>query len=426
LEVLSFQKGEKMKYIKTDQGAIVTETKKALLNLAHARAFLVDNPPSGATELDPVQVGSKVADLSKEISSQLVGMAEATRLLGLGLLSGGNVFLWSLPGAGKSTIARLLAAGIDGKFFSINLGPGTGDNDLFGPPSISALKQDKWDIALARVAGSEIVLFDEWDKSSSVVHDKLLTVMEEKTIATTDGNKKLPLLLGIAAANDIPNPNIQNAVWDRLLFRMEVKYPGDYLALLDVKGGRKPVLPRLSPEDIQLIQGWVDYQALDLPREIREKMGEIYAEMKRKGMEVSPRRFSRWAKAIVAESLINGRTTPEMSDLYTGAYVLWVDLKDMDEVHKIVGATSDPEKSILVQAEAAIENVNQELSKLSGDTPEVHRIILDFQKGLNKCRVGLEGIRNGGNVDKKDQLIKQIQELNSTLLDKATEITSAS
>lgn len=413
-----------MKYIKTGQGVIVSEPQKANLNLAQNRAFLVNSPPSEAVGLDPLQVGSEVGDLIKEISGQLVGMEETTHLLGLGLISGGNVFLWSLPGAGKSTIARLLAAGIDGEFYSINLAPSTSLNDLIGPPSISALKKDKWDRALCGVPTTDIAVIDEWDKGSKVVHNLLLQAMEERTVKTSNGNKRIPLLLGIAAANDIPDPNIGNAIWDRLLFRMQVKYPGDYLSLLDATGGRKPVQPRLSPGDIQLVQGWVDYQALRLPREIKEKMGEIYAEMKRKGMEVSPRRFVRWAQAIVAEALINGRTTPEMRDLYTGAYILWVNLEDMEGVHKMVGASSDPEKAILVQAEAVIENVKQELPKLKTETPDVLSVVMNLQTGLNTYRKQLEGIRNGGNGTKKDQLLKDIQELNSDLLDKASELSA--
>lgn len=413
-----------MKYIKTGQGVIVSEPQKAILNLAQNRAFLVNSPPAGAVELDPLQVGSEVGDLIKEISGQLVGMDETTHLLGLALLSGGNIFLWSLPGAGKSTIARLLAAGIDGEYFPIILSPSTSLDELLGPLSISALKQDKLDRALCGLPKSDICLLDEWDKASKTVHNLLLQAMEERTVRTSDGNKHIPLLLGIAAANDIPDPNIGNAIWDRLLFRMQVKYPGDYLSLLDATGGRKPVQPRLSPGDIQLVQGWVDYQAMNLPREIKEKMGEIYAEMKRKGMEVSPRRFKRWAHAIVAEAVINGRTTPEMQDLYTGAYILWVDLKDMEGVHKLVGASSDPEKAILVQAEAVIENVKQELPKLKTETPDVLSVVMNLQTGLNTYRKQLEGIRNGGNGTKKDQLLKDIQELNSDLLDKASELSA--
>jgi len=308
-----------MKYIKTQNGVIVTDKRNHLMRLAQGHAYLLQSPPNGAVEIMPADIGKEVAGLRDEISDQLVGLERAVHVLAMGLVSGGNVFLWSLPGAAKSTMARMMAAGISGEFFSLNLGPDTGKNDLFGPPSLSAMKQDQWDRAWSRVATAHITLFDEWDKASQVVHNQLLTAMEEKLVTTNKGNKNIPMLLGIAAANDVVDPNPRNASWDRLLFRMLVKYPGDYGALLTVSGGRKPIAPRLDPEDIQLIQGWVDHQAMYLPQEIREAMSAIYAEMKRKGFEVSPRRFVRWARAIVAEAVLSGRTDPNMEDLYTGA-----------------------------------------------------------------------------------------------------------
>ena len=92
---------------------------------------------------------------------------------------------------------------------------------------------------------------------------------------------------------------------------------------------------------------------------------------------------------------------------------------DMETVQKIVGASSDPEKAILVQAEATIEGVDQELVKLTQDTPNVLSKVMDLQTGLNAHRKQLEGIRNGG--AQKEQLLKKIQDLNSDLIDKASE-----
>jgi len=411
-----------MKYIKTDNGVISTEEKNHVMRLAHGHSFLQSSPPSSGTEISPLDIAAEVVRLRDEISSQFVGMEQAVHLLAMGLVSGGNVFLWSLPGAAKSTMARMMAAGISGEFFSLNLGPDTGKSDLFGPPSLSAMKKDEWDRAWSRVATAHITLFDEWDKASQVVHNQLLTAMEEKLVTTNNGNKTIPMLLGIAAANEVVDPNPRNASWDRLLFRMKVKYPGDYQALLTVAGGRTPVSPRLEPEHIQLIQGWVDNKAIYLSREIREAMSAIYAEMKRKGFEVSPRRFVRWARAIVAEALLDGRTEPEMADLFSGSNVLWVKPEDMETVQKIVGASSDPEKAILVQAEATIEGVSQELGKLTIDTPNVLSKVMDLQTGLNAHRKQLEGMRNGG--VQKEQLLKKIQDLNSDLIEKASELSN--
>ena len=200
-----------MKYIKTQNGVISTEDLNHQMILAQGQAYLHQTTPSGAIEIFPQDIGKEAADLCDEIASQLVGMEEAVHLLAMGLISGGNVFLWSLPGAAKSTMARMLAAGISGNFFSLNLGPDTGKNDLFGPPSLSAMKQDQWDRAWSRVATAHIALFDEWDKASQVVHNQLLTAMEEKLVTTNQGNKNIPLLLGIAAANDVVDPGPRNA-----------------------------------------------------------------------------------------------------------------------------------------------------------------------------------------------------------------------
>ncbi|TFG48119.1 MAG: hypothetical protein E4H33_04755, partial [Anaerolineales bacterium] len=136
-----------MKYIKTQNGVIVTDEKNHLMRLAQGHAYLLQSPPNGAVEIKPADIGKEVAGLRDEISDQLVGLEQAVHILAMGLVSGGNVFLWSLPGAAKSTMARMWAAGISGEFFSLNLGPDTGKNDLFGPPSLSAMKQDQWDRA---------------------------------------------------------------------------------------------------------------------------------------------------------------------------------------------------------------------------------------------------------------------------------------
>jgi len=136
-------------------------------------------------------------------------------------------------------------------------------------------------------------------------------------------------------------------------------------------------------------------------------------------MRSSPasRACSRWKRSATS------RTRPEMRDLYTGAYILWVDPADRDAVQKIVGASSDPEKAVLVQAEATVESVSQELAKLKADTPQVLSRVMDLQTGLNAHRKQLEGIKNGSNASQKETLLKEIQELNSDLIDKASEFS---
>jgi len=66
--------------------------------------------------------------------------------------------------------------------------------------------------------------------------------------------------------------------------------------------------------------------------------------------------------------------------------------------------------------------VDQELVKLTPETPNVLSRVMDLQTGLNAHRKQLESLRNGG--AHKEQLLKKIQELNSDLIDKASEFSA--
>jgi hypothetical protein len=53
----------------------------------------------------------------------------------------------------------------------------------------------------------------------------LLEAYEEHALSEPDAVHRLPLLLGIAASNELANATPQNAAWDRIQLRKEVSYP---------------------------------------------------------------------------------------------------------------------------------------------------------------------------------------------------------
>jgi len=414
-----------MKTIEVNEGYLVLAAEaqqKPMFALAQKRVFLVPNMPYGAQEILPGDVGTQTAGLLAEIKAQVVGLDDATDVLGLGLLSGGNVFMWSLPGAAKSTISRLLAEGVDGWMFRLNLSPATGEEELFGPYSIAALKKDIQERAWARTAVADIAMFDEWDKASDTVRNVLLQAMEEHTVTTNDGEMPIPLLLGIGAANSVLGAGSQNASWDRFLFRIMVHYPDEYADLFDVVAGRKPMQTRIDKADVMLVQGWVDYMTLSMPGEIKTGMLNIHEQLKKKGVAVSGRRFVRWMNAVVASALLDGRDTPTMDDLFTGANILWVNPDEMDEVHKVVGALSDAEKGVLVRAGGILENVENTIPTLSKDTPDVFKTLFEIQAGLKKVREELGSVRKGKYQDEKERLTQLVQKLESEIADKSNEL----
>lgn len=89
--------------------------------LARERIALIRSRPDGSDEMDLDQFITDVGALGQEIKSQLVAMDEEVDLALVSLLAGENVFFLSLPGAAKTTLARMIAKGIDGNFLLLPL-----------------------------------------------------------------------------------------------------------------------------------------------------------------------------------------------------------------------------------------------------------------------------------------------------------------
>lgn len=108
-----------MKTLKTHDGkclvamADVTGQPPRLL-LARERIGLLETPLEESKEIDLADFIARANALGQEIKSQLVAMDEEIDLVLTGLLAGENVFFLSLPGAAKTTLARMIAQGVDG------------------------------------------------------------------------------------------------------------------------------------------------------------------------------------------------------------------------------------------------------------------------------------------------------------------------
>jgi MoxR-like ATPase len=390
--------------------------------LAKERVGLFSDRPQNASSLDIQKFIDGVNELGHEIKSQLVAMDEEIDLALTALISGQIVFFLSLPGAAKTTMARMIAQGIDGKFFRKNITADTSRNDIFGPLDPEKIKQGKWGRKLSGLSTASIANIDEVFRASGPVLDMLLEALEEHTLSEPDQLHHLPLVLAITAGNDLVNANAQNAFWDRLIIRKEVSYPprsDDWQALLRSASGTVPIQTRIDPEDIMLIQGLVELKALSLPDDVVQRMTKIREQLLRKGIEISPRRFKAWSRVIVGNAMLKGSERISSKFLMLGQHVLWIEQDDISIVRDIVGRLSDPERGILLAASADLEMITSSISNEASTLKQ----LLQWQAKIQKHQKLLDiKVKDPDHQSEKEILFSGFHEATAKILERSSEL----
>lgn len=391
--------------------------------LAHERVALLPAPPPGATPIDVDALLGQVRQLGMELKAQLVGMDEEVDLVLTALLSGDTVFFLSLPGAAKTTLARLLAKGVGGKFFRRNLTPDTSQNDLFGPLDPAKVQHGVWGRKLSGVATAAIVNIDEVFKGSGPVQQMLLDAFEEHILAEPDAIHRLPLLLGFTASNELVNDHNANAFWDRLIIRKQVEYPrgeGAWESLLTSAHGTVPIQTRLDPEKVMLVQGLVEYKAGDIPADVRKRMVKIKMQLESRGVLVSPRRFLAWARVASARALLLGETQVTSRAIGVGEHVLWISRDDIPAVREVVRSLSDPQRGILRALEADLESILANVQTTTQLSDLVH-----WQKALSKHESALKKVTDPEHREAQKAMQERIREAASLLVNRSAELMEA-
>lgn len=166
--------------------------------------------------------------LQKELNQSIIGREREIELMLMGLLCGGHVLLESVPGSGKTMMAKSFAEAIHGEFKRIQFTPDVLPSDITGISFFHPQKQE----FILRVGPvmSNILLADEINRATPRTQSSLLEAMEEKQV-TIDGetiNLLSPFMV-IATQNPVESQQgtfpLPAAQLDRFLFKLTIDYP---------------------------------------------------------------------------------------------------------------------------------------------------------------------------------------------------------
>ncbi len=160
----------------------------------------------------------------------------AVRLALLAALSGEHVLLIGPPGTAKSALARRLHQALaDTRYFERLLTRFSTPEELFGPLSLKALEDDRYERLIdGFLPTAGIAFLDEVFKANSAILNALLTLLNEREFDNGTGRLRTPLVAVVAASNEVPVDDALQAFFDRFLVRVPVGPVGDerFAALL--------------------------------------------------------------------------------------------------------------------------------------------------------------------------------------------------
>ena len=222
--------------------------------------------PGGAQRAEPAPPAAmsgtdfalRFATMADSVERVIRGKREVVERALTCLLAGGHLLVEDVPGVGKTTLARCLAAVIGGKLQRVQFTPDLLPSDVVGV-SIFHPGERVFQFHPGPVFAN-IVLGDEINRASPKTQSALLEVMEEHTVTVDGLSRPVPRpFMVIATQNPIelagtyPLPEAQ---LDRFLMRVAVGYPDHAAEVCVVRGASSESLletlswPSASADDI--------------------------------------------------------------------------------------------------------------------------------------------------------------------------------
>ena len=209
---------------------------------------MTETPPT--LTADEVQKFADIAArLASNVSSVILGKPDVVKLALTGLFAEGHLLLEDVPGVGKTTLARAIAATVKGQWRRIQFTPDLLPSDVSGVTIFNQATRG-FEFHPGPVFAN-IVIADEINRASPKTQSALLEVMEERTVTVDGVRHPVPQpFLVVATQNPVEMDGtyrLPEAQLDRFLVKLSVGYPDEAVEVEVLRGAALRSPDSLSP-----------------------------------------------------------------------------------------------------------------------------------------------------------------------------------
>ncbi|OAV69573.1 ATPase ravA [Bacteroidales bacterium Barb6] len=299
-------------------------------------------------------VKSKIQELLLQLNDGVYEKKEVIALALLSSVAGESIFLLGAPGVAKSLIARRLKYAYDnGKSFEYLMSRFSTPDEIFGPVSISKLKdEDKYERNIDNYLPSATVVFlDEIWKAGSSIQNALLTVLNEKKYRNGEKEIDVPMKALISASNELPSKGEGlEALWDRFLVRLVVENIQGKQNFNDMIS--KPLnssedtvddILKITDEEYEEWSKAIDeieipenvFNVIDVIRNYIDEHNKK-EDNKEKQIYISDRRWRKIVRLLRTSAFLNDRTAVDLMDCFLIKHCIWNETEQSNTVFQFV------------------------------------------------------------------------------------------
>ena len=286
-------------------------------------------------EQDVARLRECCASIQKQLGTVLIGQDEVVRLLLTGLMSGGHMLVIGVPGLAKTMMVKALSDLLGWDFRRIQFTPDLMPADITGTEILQMEEGGQRRDLVFRKGPifANLILADEINRTPPKTQAALLEAMQELAVTVSGKTYHMePPFIVVATQNPIEQEGtypLPEAQLDRFMLSIHVGYPSRAdevgIAALPIRAKSSGLVPLAKREEFTKFISIID--AMPISRHVLEAAVAITTASRPKEKDASdyvkryiawgagPRATQHLVTASKASALLDGRPTPEVSDL---------------------------------------------------------------------------------------------------------------